>query len=79
MVLIATGCGLAGALGAVIFRIMIRFFQALAFEGFDGIHEFYMEGFLAEAHDPLEIASQLEWYWRLAIPAAGGLIVGPMI
>ncbi len=79
MVLIATACGLAGALGAVIFRFMIRFIQAAAFEGLDGIHEFYNEGFLAEAHDPLSVASQLEWYWRLAIPAAGGLIVGPMI
>ena len=79
MVLIATGCGLAGALGAVIFRFMIRFVQAGAFEGLDGIHELFAEGFLAEAQDPLAVASQLEWYWRMAIPAAGGLIVGPLI
>ena len=79
MVLIATGCGLAGALGAVTFRFMIRFVQAGAFEGVDGLREMFAEGFLAEAHDPLAIARQLEWHWRLAIPATGGLIVGPLI
>ncbi len=79
MVLVATAVGLAGALGAVVFRFMIRFVQAVAFEGTDGIASLIEEGVLAEATDPLEVASQLSWGWRLAIPAAGGLIVGPLI
>ena len=79
MVLVATACGLAGALGAVIFRFMIRFVQAVFFEGADGIENLFAEGVLAEASDPLEVARELSWYWRLLIPAAGGLVVGPLI
>ena len=37
------------------------------------------EGLAAEAHDPLTEARALPWYWRVAIPATGGLIVGPLI
>jgi len=79
MVLAAVVVGLAGAVGAVVFRLMIRFVQAVAFGGVDGIQELVDEGFLAEAHDPLAMAEQLAWYWRIAIPAVGGLIVGPLI
>jgi CIC family chloride channel protein len=79
MVLVAMACGLAGALGAVVFRFMIRFVQAAFFEGMAGIEGLFEEGVLAEAHDPLAVAQQLDWYWRLVIPAAGGLIVGPLI
>jgi len=79
MVAIAVACGLAGAAGAVMFRFMIRFVQAGFFEGLDGLEQLFDEGLLAEAHDPLHVAQQLAWQWRLAIPAAGGLIVGPLI
>jgi CIC family chloride channel protein len=79
MVLVAVACGLAGALGAVAFRLMIRIVQALFFEGGDGLVALVEEGLLAEAGDPLEAAKSLSWYWRIALPAAGGLIVGPLI
>lgn len=79
MVLVAVGVGLAGALGAVVFRLLIRTVQALFFEGADGIATLIEEGMLADASDPFAIASELPWYWRLLIPAAGGLIVGPLI
>jgi CIC family chloride channel protein len=79
MVGAAIAVGLLGALGAVVFRLMIRSVQAAAFGGVEGIHETMGEGLLAEAHDPLEIALGLAWYWRLAIPTVGGLIVGPLI
>ena len=79
MVAIAIACGLAGAFGAVVFRFMIRFVQALFFEGTAGLEALFAEDILAEAHDPLATAQSLTWYWRLAIPAAGGLIVGPLI
>jgi CIC family chloride channel protein len=79
MVAVAVACGLAGALGAIIFRLLIRTVQAAFFEGAEGIEGLVEEGLLAEASDPLAIASQLDWWWRLTIPAAGGLLVGPLI
>lgn len=53
MVMVAVACGLAGALGAVVFRFMIRFVQALFFEGPAGLTALFEEGVLAEAQDPL--------------------------
>jgi CIC family chloride channel protein len=79
MVVAAVFVGLAGALGAVLFRLLIRTVQAIAFEGAEGLPALLEEGIAAEARDPLEAAQQLEWYLRIAIPAAGGLIVGPLI
>jgi CIC family chloride channel protein len=79
MVLVAVACGLAGASGAILFRLMIRFCQAAFFGGPAGVSDMVGEGLLAEAGDPLQVASSLAWYWRLLIPAAGGAIVGPLI
>jgi CIC family chloride channel protein len=79
MVAAAIAVGLAGAAGAVLFRLLIRAVQAVAFGGIDGLSVLASEGLLAEAHDPLAATMALEWYWRLAIPTAGGLIVGPLI
>jgi CIC family chloride channel protein len=79
MVLVAMAVGLCGAIGAVVFRFLIRLIQATAFEGIDGLERLYEEGLLAEAIDPLAAARALDWYWRLVIPAFGGLIVGPLI
>jgi CIC family chloride channel protein len=79
MVLVAVACGLAGALGAVLFRFMIRTVQAAFFEGVAGLQALLQEGLLAEASDPLAAAQGIDWYWRLLIPAAGGLVVGPLV
>jgi CIC family chloride channel protein len=79
MVAVAMACGLAGALGAIVFRFLIRFVQAGFFEGAEGLAALFAEGVFAEASDPLEVARDLAWQWRLLIPAAGGLIVGPLI
>jgi CIC family chloride channel protein len=79
MVGVAVACGLAGALGAALFRFLIRFFQGLFFEGADGVVAVLEEGFLAEPHDPLAVARELSWWLCIAIPAAGGLIVGPLV
>jgi CIC family chloride channel protein len=68
-----------GAIGAVVFRFLIRLIQATAFEGLDGLERLFDEGVFAEATDPLTAARALEWYWRLLLPALGGLIVGPLI
>jgi CIC family chloride channel protein len=79
MVLVAIACGLAGAMGAVAFRSLIRLVQSAFFEGSEGLTQLVSEGVLGETQDPLEVAQQLAWYWRIAIPALGGLIVGPVI
>jgi CIC family chloride channel protein len=79
MVVVAIACGLAGAIGAVVFRLMIRFSQAIFFGGIEGVGRLAEEGWLAEAGDPLAAAVSLSWEWRLMIPALGGVIVGPLI
>ena len=79
MVLVAIVVGLLGAVGAVVFRLLIRLVQAFFFEGSEGLTQLLEDGLLAEATDPLAAASALSWYWRLAIPAIGGLLVGPLI
>jgi CIC family chloride channel protein len=79
MVAVAISCGLGGAAGAVVFRFMIRAVQAAFFEGAGGLSDLLDAGLLAEAHDPLGVASELPWYWRLLLPALGGLAVGPLV
>ena len=64
MVILAVIVGLAGGFGAVGFRHLINFFQTLAYGG---------------KNDLLEFVVNLPWYYRVAVPAIGGLIVGPLV
>ena len=64
MALLGIIVGLAGGFGAVGFRYLIRFFQTLAYGG---------------QTDLLELVVNLPWYYRVAVPAIGGLIVGPVV
>ncbi|MFQ5457569.1 MAG: chloride channel protein [Myxococcota bacterium] len=64
MVLVAIGCGLAGGMGAVVFRELIQIVQ---------------KGFYGHGGELLDVARSLPWYWRLLAPAAGGLLVGPLV
>ncbi len=79
MVVAAIFTGLAGALGAVVFRLMIKSVQAGAWGGAEGLAEMFRSGLLAEPEDPIEVAQQLAWGWKIAVPAVGGLLVGPLI
>ena len=79
MVVAAIFTGLAGALGAVVFRLMIRAVQATAWGGIEGFDSMLSDGLLAEPEDPLHAAQSLAWGWRIAVPALGGLLVGPLI
>ena len=80
MVVAAVFTGIMGAIGAVLFRLLIRTVQAIAFEGpSEGIPNLLEEGLAAEASDPLAVAQNLAWYWRIALPMIGGAIVGPLI
>ncbi len=79
MVVAAVFTGLAGALGAVLFRLMIRGVQAAAWGGAEGVSHMLETGLLAEPEDPVETVRQLAWGWKIAVPALGGLLVGPLI
>jgi len=79
MVVAAIFTGLAGALGAVVFRLMIRSVQAGAWGGIEGLQEMFSAGVLAEPEDPIEAARELAWGWKIAVPALGGLLVGPLV
>jgi len=64
MVLLGIIVGVVGGFGAVGFRYLINFIQSIAY------------GSSAEL---LEVIHSVPWYMRLAIPAIGGLIVGPIV
>lgn len=79
MVLVAVACGIGGAFAAIVFRILIRLSTGAFFGGPAGVQGVFAEGWIADAHDPLAVARNLPWYVMVAIPALGGLIVGPLI
>jgi CIC family chloride channel protein len=64
MILLGIIVGVVGGYGAVGFRYLINFIQSIAY------------GSSAEL---LEVVRSVPWYMRLAIPAIGGLIVGPIV
>lgn len=64
MAVLAVLVGLAGGFGAVGFRYLINFFQSLAYGS---------EGNL------LDLVQSIPWYFRILIPALGGLVVGPLV
>lgn len=64
MAVLATLVGLAGGFGAIGFRYLIEFFQSLSYGGGGNL---------------LEMALARPWYWKVWIPAAGGLVVGPLV
>lgn len=62
--MLATLVGLAGGFGAIAFRALIDLIQALAYGAKGNL---------------LEIALSTPWYMKVWIPAAGGLVVGPLV
>ncbi|MGD2272374.1 MAG: chloride channel protein [Desulfobacterales bacterium] len=64
MVVLAIMVGLAGGFGAVGFRLLINLFQKLSY-GYAG--------------NLLDVIYSLPWYYKVWIPALGGLIVGPLV
>jgi len=64
MGVLAIMVGLAGGFGAVGFRLLINFFQNVSY---------------GSADELLGVVTGLVWYYKLWIPALGGLIVGPLV
>ncbi len=63
MVIIAIFVGVLGGFGAIAVRQLIKWINELSFGGDEIVH----------------LASGMEWYWLIIIPAIGGAIVGPLI
>jgi CIC family chloride channel protein len=64
MAVLAIIVGLAGGFGAVGFRYLINFFQALAY---------------GSPSELLHVVQKLPWYHKVWIPALGGAVVGPLV
>jgi CIC family chloride channel protein len=64
MAVLAVLVGLAGGLGAVVFRYLISLFQTIGYGG---------------RNDLLDLVVNLPWYHRVGVPVIGGLIVGPLV
>jgi len=64
MAILAVIVGLAAGLGAVGFRYLIDFFQTLAY---------------GSPNELLEVVKTIPWSYKVGIPAAGGLLVGPLV
>jgi len=64
MAVLAVGVGLAGGLGAVVFRYLIDFFQTLAY---------------GSSEELLSVVLALPWYLKVWVPVVGGLVVGPLV
>jgi chloride channel protein, CIC family len=63
LLVLAAIIGILGGFGAILFREMIEFFRSLSFPG----------GF------SLEALEKTPWYWKVAPPAVGGLLAGPLV
>ncbi|MFC1856788.1 chloride channel protein [Thermodesulfobacteriota bacterium] len=64
MVVLGIIVGIAGGYGAVGFRYLINFIQSIAY---------------GSPNELLDVVKSVPWYLRIAIPAIGGLIVGPTV
>ena len=53
--------GLAGGFGAMGFRYLIDLFQSISY---------------GSANELLDVVSTIPWYFRLGLPALGGIFVG---
>ncbi|MBC8457352.1 MAG: chloride channel protein [Deltaproteobacteria bacterium] len=64
MAILAVIVGLAAGLGAVGFRHLIGFFQSISYGSYG---------------DLLDLVQSTSWYLKVWVPAAGGLVVGPLV
>lgn len=64
MAILAIIVGLAGGFGAIGFRYLIEFFQTVFYGSDAGL---------------LDLVQSTEWFMKIWVPAAGGLLVGPIV
>ena len=63
VIVVAVIIGLLGGYGAVVIQFAIKMFKSLLWQG----------------NISLEAISAIPWYWKIAIPTAGGIVVGLII
>ncbi len=63
VIVVAVIIGLLGGYGAVVIQFAIKMFKNLLWQG----------------NISLEAISEIAWYWKIAIPTAGGIVVGLII
>ena len=64
MTILAVIVGIAGGFGAIGFRYLIDLFQSISYGSMGNL---------------LDAVQSTPWYLRIGIPAAGGLVVGPIV
>ncbi len=64
MTILAVIVGLAGGFGAIGFRYLIEFFQSISYGSVGNL---------------IDAVQSIPWHFRIGIPAAGGLLVGPLV
>ncbi len=64
MTILAVMVGLGGGFGAIGFRYLIEFFQSISYGSVGNL---------------IDAVQSIPWYFRIGIPAAGGLLVGPLV
>ena len=64
MTILAVIVGLAGGFGAIGFRYLIEFFQSISYGSVGNL---------------IDAVQSIPWYLRIGIPAAGGILVGPLV
>jgi len=62
-----------------ILAVFIGFLGGFAAIGFRLLIEAVQEILYGSSSDLLAVAAAIPWYWRILIPAIGGLVVGPLI
>jgi len=79
LVLLAVGCGLAGAAGAIGFRALIRFFGEVFLGASPSLSRAVRAALDLRPAEPMAPGAALVWWRRLVGPALGGAIVGPLV
>ncbi|MBE0567410.1 MAG: chloride channel protein [Krumholzibacteria bacterium] len=64
MVVMAVLVGVVGGFGAILFRLMVDFFQGFA---------------IGHGEHTAELLAGLPWWRKLLLPVVGGLVVGPLV
>lgn len=64
MAILAVIVGIAGGFGAVVFRHLITLVQSISYGSGDNF---------------IDLARSTSWYFRIWVPAFGGLVVGPLV
>ena len=64
MIIVAAVVGVVGGFGAILFRLLVQFFQAFS---------------IGQGEDTVSLLSGMAWWHKALMPVLGGLLVGPLV